>query len=212
MNAAELARMAGSELCDLESVRCQAAGLAGRTGQPVFISMAEHGIVGALPSRGAEHVPALPVRGYLVGGPIYRPTGSQVSLTALRSLAGELGLAGRVGFTGFVMEPADAMRALDVVVHASTQAEPFGLVIAEAMACARPVLTTTSTGAAEWVRPGETGWLVPPRSTADLAAALASAVEARPRLRQMGEMARAEVERRAGPHCDQAVAEWVLAW
>jgi bifunctional ADP-heptose synthase (sugar kinase/adenylyltransferase) len=63
MNAAELARTAGSERVDLESVRCQAAGLAGRTGQPVFISMAERGIVGALPDRAPEHVPALPVRG-----------------------------------------------------------------------------------------------------------------------------------------------------
>jgi bifunctional ADP-heptose synthase (sugar kinase/adenylyltransferase) len=63
MNASELARMAASECCDLESVRCQASGLSHRTGQPVFISLAERGIVGALPGHGAEHVPALPVRG-----------------------------------------------------------------------------------------------------------------------------------------------------
>ena len=41
----------------------QAAELAGRTGRPVFISMAEHGIVGAVPGQAPEHVPALPVRG-----------------------------------------------------------------------------------------------------------------------------------------------------
>jgi bifunctional ADP-heptose synthase (sugar kinase/adenylyltransferase) len=46
-----------------EAVLRQTAELAGRTARPVFVSMAEHGIVGALPGRGPEHVPALPVRG-----------------------------------------------------------------------------------------------------------------------------------------------------
>lgn len=63
MNADELARMTDGAGLDLEGVRSRAAGLAGRTGQPVFISLAEGGIVGAAPGRPAEHVPALPVRG-----------------------------------------------------------------------------------------------------------------------------------------------------
>ena len=33
------------------------------TGQPVFVTLAERGIVGALPGRRPEHVPAHPVRG-----------------------------------------------------------------------------------------------------------------------------------------------------
>lgn len=63
MNADELARMTGGAGLDLNGVRSRAAGLAERTGQPVFISLAEGGIVGAAPGRPAEHVPALPVRG-----------------------------------------------------------------------------------------------------------------------------------------------------
>ncbi len=63
MNAAELARMTTSEPPDPEAVRRQAADLAGRTGRPVFVSMAQHGIIGAAPGRQPEHVPALPVRG-----------------------------------------------------------------------------------------------------------------------------------------------------
>ncbi len=43
------------------------------------------------------------------------------------------------------------MRALDIVVHASTRPEPFGLVIAEAMACGRAVITSAAGGAAEIV-------------------------------------------------------------
>jgi glycosyltransferase involved in cell wall biosynthesis len=47
--------------------------------------------------------------------------------------------------------PADAMRALDVVVHASTDPEPFGLVVAEAMACGRAVTTSGTGGASELI-------------------------------------------------------------
>jgi rfaE bifunctional protein kinase chain/domain len=63
MNADELARMAGVESLAVEGVRLRAAELADRTGQPVFVTMAEQGIVGAGSGRPAEHVPALPVRG-----------------------------------------------------------------------------------------------------------------------------------------------------
>jgi bifunctional ADP-heptose synthase (sugar kinase/adenylyltransferase) len=63
MNAAELARTAGCESSGCEAIQAHAAGLAERIGHPVFVSMAEHGIVGALPGNGPEHVPALPVRG-----------------------------------------------------------------------------------------------------------------------------------------------------
>ena len=57
------------------------------------------------------------------------------------------GLESRVGFTGFVQDSATAMRALDIVVHASTDPEPFGLVIAEAMACGKPVVASRAGGA-----------------------------------------------------------------
>jgi glycosyltransferase involved in cell wall biosynthesis len=92
---------------------------------------------------------SLPVRGYVVGGGLYTTSGSQSSLEDLRDLAEKYGLTDRVGFTGFVEEPANAMRALDVVVHASTQPEPFGLVIAEAMACGRALAASQAGGSAE---------------------------------------------------------------
>lgn len=92
------------------------------------------------------------IRGYIIGGPLYETTGSQLSLDALRTLAGKLGVLERVGFTGFVADPAAAIRALDIVVHASTRPEPFGLTIAEALASGRPLITTGCGGAAELVR------------------------------------------------------------
>ena len=69
----------------------------------------------------------LPIRGYVIGGPIYSTAGSQRSVEELRALASGLGLNGNAAFTGFVKDAAAAMRSLDVVVHASTDPEPFGL-------------------------------------------------------------------------------------
>lgn len=90
-----------------------------------------------------------PVRGYVIGGSIYRTRGSQLGARELRECAAKLGLEGRVGFTGFVEEPAAAIRALDVLVHASTEPEPFGLAIVEGMACGRSVVASSAGGAAE---------------------------------------------------------------
>src|SRR3989338_8695757 len=81
--------------------------------------------------------PHLPVRAYIVGDAVYQTEGSQYSLDELRQLARSLGVADCVGFTGFVHTPEATFRALQVVVHASTAPEPFGLVIAEAMAGGR---------------------------------------------------------------------------
>jgi glycosyltransferase involved in cell wall biosynthesis len=110
-----------------------------------------------------------PVRGYVIGGALYETDGSQRDLDELRRLADRLGLSGRVGFTGFVDDAAAAMRALDVVVHASTQPEPFGLVIAEAMACGRAVVISEAGGAAEIVTPGEDALVHAPGSVSALA-------------------------------------------
>jgi len=64
MNAAELARMTGiPEAADLDMIRGCVSDLASRHRQPVFVTLAERGIVGAAPGYDAEHVPSLPVRG-----------------------------------------------------------------------------------------------------------------------------------------------------
>ncbi|MBW3570472.1 MAG: glycosyltransferase family 4 protein [Gemmatimonadetes bacterium] len=106
--------------------------------------------------------PELPVRAYVIGGGIYRTAGSEVRADDLRRQAAELGIADRVGFTGFAEDAAAAIRALDVVVHASTQPEPFGLVIAEAMACGRAVVASAAGGAGEIVTHGHDALAVAP--------------------------------------------------
>ena len=114
---------------------------------------------------------AEPVRGYIVGGPLYDTTGSQYGRAELEAMIDRLGLRGRAGLTGF-LEPASAMRALDIVVHASTEPEPFGLVIAEAMACGRPVITTAYGGSAELIEAGRDALIAGPGDAEALADAI----------------------------------------
>jgi glycosyltransferase involved in cell wall biosynthesis len=113
------------------------------------------------------------VRGYVIGGPIYRTPQSQHSLDELKTLAHRLGIGDdRIGFTGFEEDIPAAMRALDIVVHASTEPEPFGLAIAEAMACGRAVIAAKSGGAAELFCHGFDAIATPPGDEAALAQAI----------------------------------------
>jgi len=67
-----------------------------------------------------------------------------------------------VQFTGFRDDIVDVMNALDVVVHASVRAEPFGRVILEGMLLGKPVVATAAGGVPELIEHGRTGFLVPP--------------------------------------------------
>lgn len=142
---------------------------------------------------------APPVRGYIVGGPLYDTAGSQYTVDELRSLAASIGVAERVAFTGFVERPAGVLRALDVVVHASTDPEPFGLVIAEGLACGRPVVVSAAGGAAELVEDGRDALAFPPGNAPALARAL-ERLSSDPSLRaRLGSAARATAVRRFDP-------------
>ncbi|MFM7803211.1 MAG: bifunctional heptose 7-phosphate kinase/heptose 1-phosphate adenyltransferase, partial [Verrucomicrobiota bacterium] len=63
MNAAELARLAGRPLEDLASVVSAARSTALRLGRPVFVTMAEQGMIGASADGAVAHAPAHPVVG-----------------------------------------------------------------------------------------------------------------------------------------------------
>ena len=104
----------------------------------------------------------LRVRAYVIGGAVYQTEGSQHTLNDLRGLAEELGVTDKVAFTGFVDDAASAIRALDIVVHASTSPEPFGLVIAESMACGRPVIVSQAGGVCELIVEGTDALAHPP--------------------------------------------------
>ena len=84
---------------------------------------------------------------------------------------GELGLERCARLLGRRDDVPDLMRAADVVLHASTVPEPFGLVVVEALALGRPVIASRFGGPADIVTP-ETGVAVDPTAPVELAAAL----------------------------------------
>ncbi|HWF51436.1 MAG TPA: glycosyltransferase [Solirubrobacteraceae bacterium] len=76
----------------------------------------------------------------------------------LRRLASELRIEDRVIFTGHTDDVPDWLHALDIVVNASA-AEPFGLVVAEAMATGAVVVAVRSGGPADVITDSVNGLL-----------------------------------------------------
>ena len=96
-------------------------------------------------------------------------------LSSLRARLACSPLAGRVSWLPWQADPAALFSALDVCVLTS-QREPFGRVLAEAMACAVPVVAVDEAGPREIIRHGATG-LLAPAEPAPLAAAVAALLD-----------------------------------
>jgi glycosyltransferase involved in cell wall biosynthesis len=146
--------------------------------------------------RALSKLPAeAPIRGYVIGGPIYQTGGSQWSVEELRQEANRMGLSGKVGFTGFLDDTAAATRSLDIIVHASTQAEPFGMVIIEGMACGRAVIASQGGGAGEIFEDGKDAVGYPPGDADVLAAQILRLASDRSLRTTLGVAGRTKVER-----------------
>jgi bifunctional ADP-heptose synthase (sugar kinase/adenylyltransferase) len=63
MNASEFQRFTGAASDDLAEVQHRVAHQASRIGRPIFVTLADRGILGAAPGGPADHVPAHRVRG-----------------------------------------------------------------------------------------------------------------------------------------------------
>lgn len=89
----------------------------------------------------------------------------------LDQLVRDHGLGDRVRFLGARRDVPDLMRAADLVLHASTTAEPFGLVVVEALALGRPVVASRLGGPGGIVTDA-VGWTFDPTRPEDLAGIL----------------------------------------
>jgi len=127
----------------------------------------------------------------IVGGEMQR--GCSGYAASLRAQVAASGLCERVVFAGFRREIPEILAASDLLVHAATRPESFGVVLCEAMAAGRPVIATDMGGAREIVVPGETGFLVPLEDAVALAQAIVSLLRDAEKRRTMGEAARARV-------------------
>lgn len=172
-------------------------GLVGRIapwkGQDVFLAAAER-LVGRFP-----HVEFV-----LAGTPLF---GEDELERTLRAQAERPPLRGRVRFLGFCDDVWSVYRDLDVCVHASTLAEPYGNVILEAMASRRAVVAAAAGGPLELIEHGRTGLLVQPGDPDALADALWRLLSNPDERRRLADAGRAHVERNFSLERDARVVE-----
>lgn len=132
------------------------------------------------------------LRALIVGDDLEQFEGGYVS--SLKRRVEALGLSDRVLFTGHISDIDNLIAAADVVVHTSTEPEPFGLVITEAMALGRVVIGSSLGAPKEIISHGVDGFVVDPNAKEALAATIAR-VASDPALReQLGAAAKKKVE------------------
>jgi glycosyltransferase involved in cell wall biosynthesis len=107
----------------------------------------------------------------------------------------DLGLSGRVLITGNRPDVANYINALAIQVHASIAPEPFGRVLLEGMALAKPLVASRNGAVPEIVLEGITGLLFEPGDPASLAISLRTLLSDRDAALAMGREGRRRLER-----------------
>ena len=123
--------------------------------------------------------------------------GGNGDLDHFRALAGEMGIADRVEFLGWVGEEIvdRELRAADIFVLPS-RAENQPVAIIEAMARGLPVVSTAIGAIPETVQDGTCGLIVPPAEVEPLAAALTTLARDAAMRQRMGQAGRARWQER----------------
>jgi glycosyltransferase involved in cell wall biosynthesis len=96
--------------------------------------------------------------------------------SALQNFAHELGISDRVRFTGLLQTPAMAYQAMDIFCLTSHW-EPFGLVVAEAMACQVPVIGFECPGGIKELLCPDTGVILRNRELSQMAKSIIDTIE-----------------------------------
>lgn len=112
--------------------------------------------------------------------------GHRAYFRSVRQLARESAVSDRIVFTGYREDIPVIMQTLDILVHTSLDPEPFGLVLVEAMAAAKPVVASDRGGPLDIVLEGRTGLLVDPEDTEELAGSISRLLENRDFARELG--------------------------
>jgi len=141
--------------------------------------------------RVAEDLPR--VRFVIVGGDIFGDADGYER--ELREKSARAGLGDRMVFAGHQDRVPDVFCAIDILVHASDD-EPFGRVLIEAGAAARPVVAYASGAVSELLRHEHSALFAAPGNVDDLARALRRLVGEPELARRLGENGRADVARR----------------
>jgi glycosyltransferase involved in cell wall biosynthesis len=105
----------------------------------------------------------------------------------LKKLIADAGIGDNVRFTGYQSDPASFVNMMSIVMHASIQPEPFGMVVLEAMAQRKPIIGSRAGGVVEMVIDGKTGYTFAPGDSAELAGRLIELLKDPAKAAAMGE-------------------------
>ena len=113
----------------------------------------------------------------------------------LKNLTHTLKLQTKTTFQGFIPHTQIAQHYQKCTIFCfSSQGEPFGKTIIEAMACAKPVIATNTGGATEIIKNNKTGILIPPAQPRQFAQKILYLLENPDIMQKLGENARKTVE------------------
>lgn len=118
---------------------------------------------------------------------------SEPYLKELHKMIDDFKLKDKVIFTGFMNDMKEVYASIDLLVL-SSDAEPFGRVLIEAMAMEKPVVATKAGGVVEIVEDGVTGLLVPPGDVNYMAKAIVKMLESKEDRMRMGRAGRKRAE------------------
>lgn len=114
------------------------------------------------------------------------------------NLAGQLGISDQIVFTGYV-EDDEKIKIINMsdikVLPSIDRSEAFGLVLIEAMACAKPVIASNLPGVRSVVEDGVNGFLCEPKKPGELAGKIKYLLDNPHIARQMGGRGKERVEK-----------------
>jgi len=112
--------------------------------------------------------------------------GDGVRRRVLERYADELGIGDAVSFLGVRQDVGELLGQTDVFAFSTTQAEGFGIALAEAMAVGLPIVASDVPACRELLGGGVAGLLIPARSPEKMAAAILDLTADRERAHRLG--------------------------
>jgi glycosyltransferase involved in cell wall biosynthesis len=116
-------------------------------------------------------------------------------LEELNAIVSKCNLEKDIIFTGYRENVPDYMNAMDIVIHASTQGEPFGRVLLEAMALEKPLIGARGGAVPEIINEPYTGLMFQPGNYDELAMSIIRLLDNPQKSIAMGRRGRSRLEK-----------------
>jgi glycosyltransferase involved in cell wall biosynthesis len=188
-NGIDLRRFQTTDSVQIEALRRELGLLDGESAVGLFGQMLPYKGHRTLIEAAPEVLRARPRTRFYFVGALENPPYQQELEALLRSNR----LGDRFHFTGWRADVQNIIRAMDVVVVATTTPEPAALMLMEAMAMERPIVATRTGGTPEIVADEKTGLLFSPSNPGELSERIRQVLDDPDRARMLGTAGRERV-------------------